>query len=58
MKLINHALKHLFAAAALTTAFVVPMASVHAAETLNVYSIWPENWARPMLQEFEKASGI
>ncbi|MEO7253953.1 MAG: ABC transporter substrate-binding protein [Casimicrobium sp.] len=58
MKLINHALKHLLAAAALTTALVVPMASVQAAETLNVYSIWPENWARPMLQEFEKASGI
>ena len=29
-----------------------------AAETLNVYSIWPENWARPMFEEFEKASGI
>jgi iron(III) transport system substrate-binding protein len=29
-----------------------------AQETLNVYSIWPENWARPMLQEFEVASGI
>jgi iron(III) transport system substrate-binding protein len=29
-----------------------------AAETLNVYSIWPENYARPMLEEFEKASGI
>src|SRR5258705_526295 len=29
-----------------------------AADTLNAYSIWPENWARPMLQEFEKASGI
>jgi len=29
-----------------------------AQETLNVYSIWPENWARPMLQEFEAASGI
>jgi len=29
-----------------------------AAETLNAYSIWPENWARPMLQEFEKATGI
>ena len=27
-------------------------------ETLNVYSIWPENWARPMLQEFEAATGI
>jgi iron(III) transport system substrate-binding protein len=30
----------------------------HAADTLNVYSIWPENWARPMFEEFEKASGI
>src|SRR5437764_15280873 len=29
-----------------------------AADTLNVYSIWPENWARPMFEEFEKASGI
>ena len=29
-----------------------------AADTLNVYSIWPENWARPLFQEFEKASGI
>ena len=29
-----------------------------AQETLNVYSIWPENWARPMLQEFETATGI
>src|SRR5581483_70098 len=24
----------------------------------NAYSIWPENWARPMLQEFEAATGI
>lgn len=29
-----------------------------AAQTLNVYSIWPENWARPMFEEFEKATGI
>ena len=40
-----------FAAAALAS----PAA---AAETLNAYSIWPENWARPMLQEFEQATGI
>ena len=25
---------------------------------VNVYSIWPENWARPMFEEFEKATGI
>ncbi len=29
-----------------------------AAETLNAYSIWPENYARPMLEAFEKATGI
>ena len=28
------------------------------AQTLNAYSIWPENWARPMFDEFEKATGI
>jgi len=32
--------------------------AAHAAETLNAYSIWPENWARPMFEEFEKATGI
>jgi iron(III) transport system substrate-binding protein len=30
----------------------------HSAESLNSYSIWPENWARPMFEEFEKATGI
>src|SRR5437667_11932643 len=29
-----------------------------AADTVNVYSIWPENWAKPMFEEFEKATGI
>jgi len=32
--------------------------SVFSAEALNAYSIWPENWARPMFEEFEKATGI
>jgi len=32
-------------------------APARAAE-LNAYSIWPENWARPMFDEFEKATGI
>jgi iron(III) transport system substrate-binding protein len=41
---------------AATLLAVAPTA--HAAETMNAYSIWPENWARPMLQEFEKTSGI
>ena len=30
----------------------------YSAENLNAYSIWPENWARPMFEEFEKATGI
>ena len=29
-----------------------------AADSVNAYSIWPENWARPMFEEFEKATGI
>jgi iron(III) transport system substrate-binding protein len=37
---------------------IVLGSQVHAADNLNVYSIWPENWARPMFQEFEKATGI
>jgi iron(III) transport system substrate-binding protein len=29
-----------------------------AADSMNAYSIWPENYARPMMDAFEKASGI
>ena len=44
---------------ALAVALLVWLAQpAAAADTLNAYSIWPENWARPMLQEFEKATGI
>jgi len=43
--------------AATSFGLILPAAAA-AQETLNVYSIWPENWARPMLQEFEAASGI
>ena len=32
--------------------------SARAADTVNAYSIWPENWARPMFEEFEKATGV
>lgn len=35
-----------------------PLLSVSIAKDLNAYSIWPENWARPMFKEFEKATGI
>src|SRR5437763_11561754 len=45
--------------AMLSSVLQLSSAAVAAAqETLNVYSIWPENWARPMLQELEAASGI
>jgi iron(III) transport system substrate-binding protein len=41
---------------ALATPFILNRA--FAAETVRAYSIWPENYARPMLEAFEKASGI
>ena len=37
---------------------VLPASSPAADSTVNAYSIWPENWARPMFEEFEKATGI
>ncbi len=37
---------------------LTPFRSAYPAENLNAYSIWPENWARPMFEEFEKATGI
>jgi len=41
---------------ALAAPFVVGRAQ--AAESLKAYSIWPENYARPMLEGFEKSTGI
>src|SRR3954447_22669045 len=41
---------------ALAAPFVVRRA--FAAETVRAYAIWPENYARPMLEAFEKTSGI
>jgi len=34
------------------------VATASAADPVNVYTIWPENYARPMFEEFEKATGI
>ena len=42
------------AALALAAAFAQPASAAE----VNAYSIWPENWARPMFEEFEKATGI
>lgn len=44
-------------ACAASALVLLALAPARAAE-LNAYSIWPENWARPMFEEFEKASGI
>ncbi len=29
-----------------------------ATDTVNVYSIWPENWTKPLFEDFERATGI
>ena len=34
------------------------VATASAADPVNVYTIWPENYARPMFEEFEKVTGI
>src|SRR6202162_3725056 len=54
------AIRHLFRFAARLVAALALFAAfpAAAAETVNAYSIWPENWARPMFEEFEKATGI
>src|SRR4051794_10626013 len=46
--------------ALVTVAAAAPFLSgkAWAAGSLNAYSIWPENYARPMMEAFEKASGI
>ena len=43
---------------ALTSLLLLAAVPAQAADTLNAYSIWPENWAKPMFEEFEKATGI
>ena len=53
-----HRAARLVATATLAVSGLVAGPFATAAETLNVYSIWPENWARPMFEEFEKATGI
>ncbi len=45
-------------AARLALAMGLASTAAFSADTVNVYSIWPENWARPMFEEFEKATGI
>src|SRR5205807_5662 len=52
----SHLTRRVVVASALAAPFVAGTA--RAAGTLNAYSIWPENYARPMMEAFEKASGI
>ncbi len=55
---IAHRLSGLAARLLAASSLALLAAPALAADTVNVYSIWPENWARPMFQEFEKATGI
>ena len=43
---------------AIAASWLAGLGTVQAADPLNVYTIWPENYARPMFQEFEKQTGI
>jgi iron(III) transport system substrate-binding protein len=43
---------------AIAALWLAGLGTVQAADPLNVYTIWPENYARPMFQEFEKQAGI
>lgn len=45
-----------FLAAAVATPFL--MRKAYAANGINAYSIWPENYAQPMMDAFTEASGI
>jgi len=60
MASIDRGLRALRAAAAALAVCTLALLGVPAASAaeVNVYSIWPENWARPMFEEFEKATGI
>ena len=51
-------MKVLKAALLLLAGCMVGSAAARAADPINVYTIWPENYARPMFQEFEKQTGI
>ena len=50
-------MKLLRTAALVLAGWLGSLAAAQAAD-LNVYTIWPENYARPMFQEFEKQTGI
>jgi iron(III) transport system substrate-binding protein len=43
---------------AIAALWLAGLGTAQAADPVNVYTIWPENYARPMFQEFEKQTGI
>jgi iron(III) transport system substrate-binding protein len=58
MRALSHNRACLVAAGLIAGLFAQPIQPARAADTVNAYSIWPENYARPMLEAFEQASGI
>jgi iron(III) transport system substrate-binding protein len=59
-KLAGRAMASLSRRSFLTAAVAAPfvLRKAHAADGINAYSIWPENYAKPMMDAFTKASGI
>ena len=51
-------MKRFCLAATALAAWLIGLSAAQAADPVNVYTIWPENYARPMFQEFEKQTGI
>jgi iron(III) transport system substrate-binding protein len=58
MRALSHNRACLVAAGLIAGLFAQLTNPARAADTVNAYSIWPENYARPMLEAFEQASGI
>ena len=58
MKLLHRFALGLGATAVALAAGLAGPATARAAETLNVYSIWPEPYAKPMFKAFTQATGI
>src|SRR5213595_1456218 len=51
-------MKTLRLAAAVLLTWLAGAFTAQAADPLNVYTIWPESYARPMFLDFEKTTGI
>ena len=58
MKLFRRLAMGLATTAMALVGYAAPIKAAHAAETLNVYSIWPEPYAKPMFKAFTEKTGI